>query len=102
MTLVRRVQRFDRALNASATLARLVTRFRTRAAVQRSAMPQAILLLESGAVTAKQLPDSYSYFLTRTLAGSRFASAQGSTSSLETSTKHGAHNLRRLMPRLSS
>jgi very-short-patch-repair endonuclease len=63
-----RQRRYEHAIEGAGTLARLVTCLRMRGAVLRSAMPQAAKLLEAGAVSGKQLPDAYSYFLTRTLA----------------------------------
>ena len=63
-----RIARFDRAIAAAGSIGRLVTWLRMRAAVDRSPMPQATLLLESGAATGAALPDTFSYFLMRSLA----------------------------------
>src|SRR5581483_6840475 len=66
--LADRVRRFDRAIDAGGSIGRLVTWLRMRAAVLRTGMPQAVMLLETRKVTGQQLPDAYSYYLSRSLA----------------------------------
>lgn len=63
-----RVQRYERAIHAGGSIGRLVTWLRMRAAVLRTGMPQAVMLLEAGKITGQQLPDAYSYYVTRSLA----------------------------------
>jgi very-short-patch-repair endonuclease/DNA polymerase III delta prime subunit len=70
--LTLRVQRFDRAIGASGTLARYGTRLRVRAQVRSGSMPVACELLESISVSSTQLPDVYDYVLMRTLAEQLF------------------------------
>jgi very-short-patch-repair endonuclease len=63
-----RISRFDRAILAGGSLGRYGTLLRTRAAAVAGAIPLVCELLETGMVSAEQLPDTYEYLLARTLA----------------------------------
>lgn len=63
-----RIERFDRAILAGGSLGRYVTQLRARAAVVAGPLPAASTLLESGDISANQLPVVYDYLLARTLA----------------------------------
>lgn len=60
--------RFTRAIENEGTLARFLTRLRTKAVVEKSAFPKATELVDAGVIAPPQVASAFDFLLARTLA----------------------------------